>query len=351
VIESGAGREAGFPDDAYRERGIVVGTREEAFGGDVILRVRASAGTDDPGPLHSGQILIGLGDPLGSPGGVARMAARGVTLFALELLPRISRAQSMDVLSSQATVAGYRAALIAAQTLPKMFPLLTTAAGTLAPARVLVIGAGVAGLQAIATARRLGAVVEAYDIRTAVKEEVESLGARFVELPPQAGQEGGSGGYAEELSEESLRRQRELLGETVSRSDVVITTAQVPARRAPVIVTAEMVTRMSPGSVVVDLAAEQGGNCELTRAAETVVTEGGVRLVGPVNVPSSVAHHASQMYARNVAAFLLHLLHEGEVVAKPSDPIGWETLVCRDGAVVHPAVLEALGVSKREVSA
>jgi H+-translocating NAD(P) transhydrogenase subunit alpha len=342
VVEAGAGGEAGFSDEAYAERGTEVGSRDDAFAADVLLRVRAD--TDDAGePLRPGQVVIGLGNPLGSPETMASLAGRGVTLFALELLPRVSRAQPMDVLSSQATVAGYRAVLLAAEALPKMFPLLTTAAGTIPPARVFVVGAGVAGLQAIATARRLGAVVEAYDVRPAVREEVESLGARFLEIELDTGQAESSGQYAKELQDETLARQRELMTKTVAGSDVVITTALVPGRRAPVLVTAEMVAGMKPGSVVVDLAAEQGGNCEATVPGKTVVTKGGVRVVGPVDVASSVAADASQMYARNVTTFLQHLWRDGRLWIELDDEITAGTLVCRDGRVVHERILEALG--------
>ena len=344
VVESGAGWEAGFADETYADRGAEVGSRDDAFAADVLLRVRAD--TDDAEePLRPDHVVIGLANPLGSPETMASIAGRGVTLFALELLPRVSRAQPMDVLSSQATVAGYRAVLLAAEALPKMFPLLTTAAGTIPPARVFVVGAGVAGLQAIATARRLGAVVEAYDVRPAVREEVESLGARFLEIELDTGQaEGsGSGQYAKELQDETIARQRELMTKTVAGSDVVITTALVPGRRAPVLVTAEMVAGMTAGSVVVDLAAEQGGNCEATVPGETVVTEGGVRVVGPVDVASSVAADASQMYARNVTTFLQHLWRDGRLSVDDQDEITAGTLVCRDGRVVHPRILEALG--------
>jgi NAD(P) transhydrogenase subunit alpha len=252
----------------------------------------------------------------------------------------------MDVLSSQANVAGYKAVIIAAGALPKMFPLLTTAAGTIAPARVFVIGAGVAGLSAIATARRLGAVVEAYDVRPAVKEEVESLGARFVELPLETGQEGGgSGEYAREMSEETLRRQRELMARTVSASDVVITTAQVQGRRAPVIVTAEMVAGMTPGSVVVDLAAEQGGNCELTRAGETVES-GGVLVMGPRNLPATIPHHASLTYGKNVTNFVQLLVRDGVLALDTDDEVVRESLVARGGEIVNSRVRDALGAEE-----
>jgi NAD(P) transhydrogenase subunit alpha len=266
-----------------------------------------------------------------------------VTLFALELMPRISRAQSMDVLSSQATIAGYKAVLLAAGSLPKIFPMLMTAAGTITPARVLIIGAGVAGLQAIATARRLGAVVEAYDVRPAVKDEVESLGARFVELPLQPGDAQDASGYAKALGEGFYRRQRELLTRVVAGSDAVITTALIPGKPAPVLVTEDMVAGMAPGSVIVDLAAEQGGNCASTEPGETVVVHG-VTIHGPTNLPATVAQHASQMYAKNVTTFLLHLVKEGELVMDPEDRIATETLVARGGDLVHPKVREAFGL-------
>ncbi|MEZ0285146.1 MAG: NAD(P) transhydrogenase subunit alpha, partial [Thermoleophilia bacterium] len=306
VVEAGAGEAAGFPDAAYAEKGAVVGTRDDAFAADIVTCVRVlggDAGSPDAARLRAGQAMVGMAAPLAAPEVSAAVAARGAALFSLELLPRTTRAQSMDVLSSQANIAGYRAVLIAAQALPKMFPLMTTAAGTIAPARVFVVGAGVAGLSAIATARRLGAVVQAYDVRDAAKEEVQSLGARFVELPLDTGQEGpGSGAYATAMSDEALARQRELMLKTVAGSDVVITTAQVQGAKAPVLITAEMVEAMSPGSVVVDLAAEQGGNVAPSLPGRTVDV-GGVSVIGPVDVPSSVPHHASLMYAKNVANF------------------------------------------------
>jgi H+-translocating NAD(P) transhydrogenase subunit alpha len=288
---------------------------------------------------------VGMAAPLAAPEVAAAVAERGAVLFALELVPRTTRAQAMDVLSSQATVAGYKAVLLAAEALPKMFPLLTTAAGTLAPARVFVVGAGVAGLSAIAAARRLGAVVEAYDVRPAVKEEVQSLGARFVELPLETGQGDASGAYASALSDEALRRQRELMAKTVAASDVVITTAQVQGRRAPTLVTAEMVRAMAPGAVVVDLAAEQGGNCELTEEGRTVDV-GGVRVIGPVNLPASVPHHASQMYGKNVANFLGLAVQDGALAPDRDDDVLRACMVCRDGRIVHDGVREALGAAQ-----
>ncbi len=355
VVESGAGAASGYPDDAYAARGATVGSREDALAADVLAQVRVLGGDPahpDLERLRAGQAVIGMASPLAEPEITAALAGRGAVLFALEMLPRITRAQSMDVLSSQATVAGYRAVLLAAVELPKMFPLMTTAAGTLAAARVLVVGAGVAGLSAIATARRLGAVVEAYDVRPAVKEEVQSLGARFVELPLETGQEAGSGGYAKAMDEETLARQRALLAKTVAGADVVITTAQVQGKRAPVIVTEEMIGAMNPGSVVVDLAAEQGGNCEPSVAGETVVVNG-VKVIGPVNLPAAAPVHASQMYAKNVANFLNLLVQEGALALDGDDDVVRDTMMCRDGEVTNTRVREALGMPAlpQEVSA
>ncbi|MCR4414875.1 MAG: Re/Si-specific NAD(P)(+) transhydrogenase subunit alpha [Thermoguttaceae bacterium] len=347
LFETQAGLAAGFADAQYAEKGArVVGSRDEALAADVLVRVRAAGadaqcGTADLERLRPGQIVVGLCDPLGDPRAIAAWAARGVTLFALELLPRITRAQSMDVLSSMATVAGYRAVLLAAMTLPRMFPMLMTAAGTLTPARVFVVGAGVAGLQAIATARRLGAVVSAYDVRPAVKEQVQSLGARFVEMPLESSQAEAAGGYARAMDEDFYRRQRELMHRVVAESDVVIATAAVPGQRAPVLVTEAMVAAMAPGSVIVDLAAERGGNCELTQPGQTVVRHG-VSILGPLNLPAEVPDHASQMYAKNVTNFLLHLVNDGQVRLDLEDPIVAETLVARDGRVVHPRLIEML---------
>jgi NAD(P) transhydrogenase subunit alpha len=345
LVEAGAGAQAGFPDDAYRQKGATIGDRAEASAADVLLRVRAAGAAPrasaDLEALRQGQIVIGMLDPLFNPGACLELAERKVVAFALELLPRITRAQSMDVLSSQATVAGYKAVLLAAGALPKMFPLMTTAAGTIAPARVLVIGTGVAGLQAIATARRLGAVVEAYDVRPAAREEVESLGARFVELPLRSGNAEGAGGYAKAQGEAFYREQQELLAHAVASSDVVITTAQIPGRRAPRLVTAGMVGGMAPGSVVVDVAAERGGNCELSRPDDVVVAAG-VTVFAPTDLPATVPHHASQMYAKNIVTFFLHLARGGTLRLEPGDEIGAETLVCRSGEIVSPKVLQAL---------
>jgi NAD(P) transhydrogenase subunit alpha len=305
----------------------------------------------DLGMYLRGQVAVGLADPMDDRPATAALAERGVSLFALELLPRITRAQSMDVLSSQATIAGYKSVLLVASELPKIFPMLTTAAGTIPPARVLVMGAGVAGLQAIATARRLGAVVEAYDVRPAARGDIESLGGRFVELPLETGDAQDAGGYAKALGEDFYRRQRELLGNVVAKSDAVICTALIPGKPAPTLVTAEAVEAMAPGSVVVDLAAERGGNCEATVPGETVVVHG-VTVMGPTNLAATVPAHASQMFAKNASAFVLHVFADGigqggDLRLDPDDPISNETLVCRDGQVVHPRVRAALGLEER----
>jgi proton-translocating NAD(P)+ transhydrogenase subunit alpha len=356
VVESGAGLAAGFPDALFSDKGArVVASRQEVLdAARILLQVRPLAGfsgTDGKGleGVDGRHVLVGLLDPLGAPAGIQALAARGATAFALELIPRITRAQAMDVLSSAATITGYKAVLLAATTLPQMFPMLMTAGGTLAPARVFVIGAGVAGLQAIATARRLGAVVQAYDVRPAVKEQVESLGAKFVELPLVAGDAQDKGGYAKAMDESFYRRQRETMLKVVAASDVVIATAAVPGKKAPILLTAEMVDAMPPGAVIVDVAAEQGGNCELTRPGETV-TRGAVTILGPVNIASTVPQHASQMHGRNVASFLALLVAGGELEIDMQDEIVRETLVARDGAVVHPRVREALGLPAAAVA-
>jgi NAD(P) transhydrogenase subunit alpha len=350
LIQSGAGEFSGFPDAEYAAKGChLARSRQEIFeGADVILQVRAPGANPDLGRadlplLRRGHVLIGFGEPLTSAHIAEELARRGVTFFAVELMPRISRAQSMDALSSMATVAGYKAALIAANHLPRMFPMLMTAAGTIAPARVLVIGAGVAGLQAIATARRLGAVVSGYDIRPAAKEQVESLGARFVVLDLESSDAEDKGGYAKAMGEEFYRRQRELMSAVLAENNVVITTAAVPGMKAPVLITRDMVRRMQPGSLIVDIAADRGGNCELTRPGEEV-EEAGVRILGPVNLPSTVPYHASQMYARNIAAFLGYMIRDGRLAIDPDDEIVRETMVTHAGSVVHPRVRELLGV-------
>jgi NAD(P) transhydrogenase subunit alpha len=343
-VERGAGVAAGFPDEAYAEQGAALVSRADAFASDIVLQVRTTAA--DAASYRAGQAVIGFADPLGSPGAIKQLAATGASVFSMELMPRITRAQSMDALSSMATISGYKGVLLAANTLPRMFPMMMTAAGTVSPAHVFVVGAGVAGLQAIASARRLGARVQAYDVRPAVKEQVQSLGAKFVELPIEAGDAEDKGGYAKAQDESFYRRQREMMLAVVAKSDVVITTALVPGKRAPILVTTEMVEAMAPGSVVVDLAAERGGNCELTKPDETVVHRG-VAIVGPSNPPALVPYHASQMYARNVATFLAHLLgKEGaKQPALPIDPaeeITKETLLTRGGEVVHARVKDLL---------
>jgi len=350
LMEAGAGLGAGFPDSEYAEKGVrVASSRDEVFrSAEVVVQVRSPGANPETGGadlalLRPGQTLIGFGEPLTAVDAARALAERGVSFLAMELMPRITRAQSMDALSSMATVAGYKAVLMAADALPRMFPMLMTAAGTIAPARVLVIGAGVAGLQAIATAKRLGAVVSGYDIRAAVKEQVESLGARCVALEMEAAAAEDKGGYAKAMGEDFYRRQRELMAGVLAGQNVVITTAAVPGKKAPILITREMVSRMAPGSVIMDIAAERGGNCELTRPGE-VVEAGGVRIFGPVNLPSTIPYHASQMYARNIATFLKFLIQDGRVALDRDDEIVRETLVTHGGEVVHPRVREAMGL-------
>ena len=339
LLEPGAGAAAGFPDADYVDKGAALATdRAHLFAtGDVVLQVRALGANPDAGRadldlLRPGQVVIGLSEPLGAPAAARELAARGATAFSMELIPRITRAQSMDALSSMATIAGYKAVLVAAEALPRMFPMMMTAAGTVTPARVFVVGAGVAGLQAIASARRLGAKVEAYDVRPAVKEQVESLGASFVDLPLDTAGSEDAGGYAKAQDETFYARQREMMGRVVAASDVVVTTALIPGRPAPVLVTDAMVAGMTPGSVVVDLAAERGGNVEPSRPDE-VVTAHGVTVLGPTNLPSTVPYHASQMYARNVSALLLHLVRDGAVALDPRrrDHVGHAGVARRRG--------------------
>jgi NAD(P) transhydrogenase subunit alpha len=348
VVEAGAGASAGFADAEYREKGATVASREEVAKADILLQVRSLSGRKDGPPpgldlVRAGQTVIGFLDPLGEPSGIAALNARGAAALAMELVPRITRAQSMDALSSTANIVGYKAVLLAAETLPRMFPMLMTAAGTVASARVFVVGAGVAGLSAIATARRLGATVEAYDVRPAVKEQVLSLGAKFVELPLEAGGAEGQGGYAREMDEAFYRKQRETMARVVAGSDVVITAAAVPGRKSPVLVTNDMVDAMRAGSVIVDIAAEQGGNCEATVPGENV-TRGGVTVMGPLNLASTVPFHASQLYAKNAVTLVLSLLKSGALVLDPADEIVRETLVIRGGEVLQPRVREALGL-------
>lgn len=348
LIERGAGAAAGFRDEDYVSRGVCVADRDEVLDADVIVQVRtpaahASDAQSDLGELRPGKVLVGLGDPLGSAQTTQQVAERGVTSFALELLPRITRAQAMDVLSSQSALAGYKAVLVAADRLNRVFPMMTTAAGTLPPTRILVVGAGVAGLQAIATARRLGAVVQAYDVRPAAREQVESVGGRFLELPLETAGAEGASGYATALTEEFYAQQRELLSAAVAGSDVVITTAQVPGKRAPVLVTADMVAGMAPGSVLVDIAAAQGGNCALSRPDESVEVHD-VTVLAPTNLPATVAAHASRLYAKNVGNFLRHVLTPDQLRLDLDDQIIRDTVVTHRGEVVHPVVRQLLGL-------
>jgi len=346
VVEAGAGVEAGYPDAEYTAKGAkILPERAEVFrAADLVVQVLCHGSNDKTGEadlplLRSGQVLIGFLRPLGTLETIQDIVARGVTSFSVELMPRSTRAQSMDALSSMGTICGYKAVVIAADTLPRIFPMLTTAAGTIAPGRVLVIGAGVAGLQAIATARRLGAVASAYDLRPAAKEQVQSLGGRFVELPLEAKDAEDAGGYAKAQDESFYRRQRELLARVVAESDVVVTAAVVPGKKSPVLVTRGMVAGMAPGSVIVDLAAERGGNCESTRPGEKVV-EHGVTIIGWFNLASTVPYHASQMYARNISAFLLHLVKDGKLQLNFEDDIVRETLLTHAGEVVNARVRE-----------
>ena len=348
LFEPGAGDAAGFPDAQYAEKGAAVAPRDAVLAeATLLLSVRSfseGGDADAISRLQPRQVVIGFLDPLQRPEGATALAGRGVTSFALELVPRISRAQSMDALSSTATMVGYKAVLLAADTLPRMMPMLMTAAGTVAPARVFVIGAGVAGLQAIATARRLGAVVEAYDVRPAVKDQILSLGAKFVELPLETAGAEDAGGYAKAQDESFSRRQRELLARVVAESDIVISAAAVPGKRAPVLVTGEMLMRMRPGSVVVDLAAEQGGNCEASEPGKDVLRHG-VRVLAPLSLATTIPHHASQLYARNVANFVVNMVKKGELPLDTDDEIVRDSMLTRAGVVVHPRVREALGLA------
>ena len=351
LIEAHAGLSAGYPDAEYTAKGAkIITERSEIFGrADVVVQILCHGSNDQTGAadlplLKPGQVLVGFLRPLGVLATVEEVAARGVTAFSVDLMPRTTRAQSMDALSSMATVGGYKAVLLAADMLPRLFPMLTTAAGTVTPARVFVIGAGVAGLQAIATARRLGAVASAYDLRPAVKEQVQSVGGRFIELPIAVQDAQDSRGYAKAQDETFYQRQKELLGKVVAESDVVITAAVIPGKKSPVLVTREMIGRMAPGSVIVDLAAERGGNCEVTRAGEVVV-EQNVTVIGTINLASSVPYHASQLYARNVTAFLVHLFREGSLHV--DDEIARETLVTQGGEIVNARVREFFSLPVR----
>ncbi len=348
VIESGAGTDAGYPDSAYTEKGAkIAADRRAVFStADIIVQVLCYGandinGRDDVALMKRDQVLIGFLRPFGAVDVAQQIAQTGVTAFSVELMPRTTRAQNMDALSSMATVAGYKAVLLAADTSPRLFPMLTTAAGTITPARIFVIGVGVAGLQAIATGRRLGAVVSAYDMRPAVKEQVQSLGGRFVELPIEAKNAQDARGYGTAQDETFYARQRELLTKVVAESDVIITTAVIPGKKAPVLVTADMVKGMAPGSIIIDMAAERGGNCELTQTGKTVI-EHGVSIVGKINLAGSVPYHASQMYARNLTNYLSYMVKQGKLTLNMQDEIMRETLVSRAGEIVNARVREYL---------
>ncbi len=341
-IERGAGERAAFPDELYAKAGAVVADRSQVLAdADLVVTV----GRPDDGVLSAmpkKAALLGLLAPLGDPPYVRRLAEAGITALSMDAIPRITRAQAMDALSSQSNIAGYKAVLLAASELPKFFPMLTTAAGTIRPAKVLILGAGVAGLQAIATARRLGAVVSAYDTRAAVKEQVQSLGASFLEIDLGTDAE-GAGGYAKELTPEQIQKQRQFMVDHIGASDVVITTALVPGRPAPLLITEEAVAAMGPGSVIVDLAAEAGGNCALTVADQTIVTKNGVHVIGKTNLPATMPAHASQLYSRNVQALLEALVKDGALALDPADEIARGTTIVRGGEIVHQPTLDALG--------
>ncbi|MXZ74071.1 MAG: Re/Si-specific NAD(P)(+) transhydrogenase subunit alpha [Gemmatimonadetes bacterium] len=347
-VSAGAGREAGIADADYEEAGaLVVPDRGSVFSeADAIVQVRGGGANPDSGMadvelLREGQVLIGFLEPLSASAEIQALADRRATACAMELIPRTSRAQSMDALSSQANIGGYRAALMAAEYLPKLFPMMMTAAGTITPAHVFVVGVGVAGLQAISTCKRLGAVIQAYDVRPAVKEQVQSVGARFVELELDTAESEGSGGYAQAMDEQFYAKQREMMARVVSENDVVITTAAVPGKPAPVLVTEDMVKSMNPGSVVIDLAAERGGNCEITEPGKTVVKHG-VTLVGELNLPSTVPFHASQMYSNNIVNFLKLMINDGALDATVDDDIVQGATVTRDGEIVNELVRSVL---------
>jgi H+-translocating NAD(P) transhydrogenase subunit alpha len=346
LVQAGAGNEAGYPDAAYAAKGAkIVAERAEVFrAADIVAQVLCYGSNDKTGEadlplLRRDQVLVGFLRPLGELKPIQQIADRGVTALSVELIPRTTRAQSMDALSSMGTICGYKAVVTAAETLPRIFPMLTTAAGTITPCRVFIIGAGVAGLQAIATARRLGAVTSAYDMRPASKEQVQSLGGRFIELPIEAKDAQDARGYGTAQGEEFYSRQRELLGKVVAESDVVITTAVIPGKKSPILITADMVKSMAPGSVIVDLASERGGNCELTRPGETIVAHA-VTIIGCYNFASTVPYHASQMYARNVSAFLLHIVKDGKLRLDTADEIVRDTLLTIGGEVVNQRLRE-----------
>ena len=352
LVESGAGVAAGITDESYTRKGAKIATRDEIFAkSEVVFQVRTfganpAAGRADLGAMRPGQIVIGMTDSLNDPALSSDLAKTGATVFSLELVPRITRAQSMDVLSSMATIAGYKAIILAADVLPRFFPMFMTAAGTIAPARVFIVGVGVAGLQAIATAKRLGAVVSAYDIRPAVKDQVKSVGAKFVEFELQTGEAEDKGGYAKAMGEEFYRKQREMMAKVVKEHDVVVTTAAVPGKKAPILVTEDMVKGMNPGSVIVDLAAERGGNCESTRPGETVHVHG-VTVMGPLNLPSTVPYHASQMFSKNLIAFFQNMVKNGAVDINADDEIIRDTMITKGGEVVSPRVKELMGTAPK----
>jgi H+-translocating NAD(P) transhydrogenase subunit alpha len=344
IVEAGAGEQAGYPDSVFVEKGAkIVPDRAAVFGNaDILLQVLCYGSNDVTGKadlplMRPGQALIGFLRPPGSEEVVQEIARAGISAYAVEFMPRTTRAQSMDALSSMATVCGYKAVLLAAETSPRLFPMMTTAAGTVTPARVFVIGAGVAGLQAISTARRLGAVASAYDMRPAAKEQVQSLGGRFVELPIEAKDAQDARGYGTAQDETFYARQRELLTRVVAESDVVITAAVIPGKKSPVLITADMVKGMAPGSVIVDLAAERGGNCELTKTGQTIQV-GGVAIIGQINLASTVPYHASQMYARNLATYLTYMTKDGKLQQNLQDEIVRETLITHGGEVVNARV-------------
>jgi NAD(P) transhydrogenase subunit alpha len=341
LLQAGAGETAGYPDSAYEVKGAkIVASRELVFQADAVVQVRAAGenlhhGREDLQWMRPGQWIVASCDALSNRDASEAIAKTGATLFALELIPRITRAQSMDILTSQATIAGYRAVLTAAMELHKLFPMMMTAAGTLAAAKIFVLGAGVAGLQAIATSKRMGGIVYGYDLRTACREQVESLGGKFVELQIASANSEDKGGYAKAMDEEFYRQQRAQLAQTVAQCDVVISTAAIPGRKSPLLVTADAVRSMQPGSVVIDLAAQRGGNCELTQADKRV-TDSGVTILGPTNIASDAAYHASLMFGNNVTKFLQNMVKAGQANINMEDEIVRETMVTRDGQLVHP---------------
>ena len=351
IVERGAGAAAGFPDAEYKEKGASSGSRAEVFQkADFIVQVRGYGANPEEGRadlelLRKDQNIAAMFEPLDDPGRVRDVAKTGARAFSMELIPRITRVQSMDVLSSMATLAGYKAVLLAAEALPRIFPMLMTAAGTLTPTKVFVVGVGVAGLQALATAKRLGAVCEAYDVRPAVRDQVISVGAKFVEFDLDTAEAEDKGGYAKEQSAEFIAKQQEQMKAVVARNDVVITTAAIPGRKAPVLVTDAMVQAMAPGSVIIDLAAERGGNCEGTEAGKSVVRHG-VTIIGPANLAAATPHHASQMYSKNVRDFIMNMVKEGKLEISLEDEIVEGTLLTQNGEVCHPRVQDALGSSE-----